>query len=55
MVVGWSVNGSLTAQLVQPLLSASLMLVRATTISPTAATAANSPLGRPAGTLWGDG
>jgi hypothetical protein len=40
-VVGWSVNGVLTAQLAQPLPSACL-LVKATSISPTIATAANS-------------
>ena len=39
MVVGWSVNGSLTTQLVQPLPSASLLLVRAAAISPTIANA----------------
>jgi hypothetical protein len=36
-VVGWSVIGSLTAQLVQPLPSASLLLVRAAAISPISA------------------
>jgi hypothetical protein len=41
-VVGWSVNGSLTAQLAQPLPSACLLLVMAASISPTIATAANS-------------
>jgi hypothetical protein len=41
-VVGWSVNGSLTAQLAQPLPSACLLLVKAASISPTIATAANS-------------
>jgi hypothetical protein len=40
--VGWSVNGSLTTRLVQPLPSASLLRVRAAAISPTIATAANS-------------
>jgi hypothetical protein len=38
MVVGWSVIGALTAQLVQPLPSASLLKA----ISPTIATAANN-------------
>jgi hypothetical protein len=41
-VVGWSVNGVLTAQLARPLPSACLLLVKATSISPTIATAANS-------------
>ena len=56
-VVGWSANGVLTAQLAQPLPSACLLLVKAASISPTIATAANSvfnmvnmglpPIGRP--------
>jgi hypothetical protein len=41
MVIGWSGNGALTAQLVQPLSLGSLLLVRAASISPTIATAAN--------------
>jgi hypothetical protein len=41
-VVGWSVNGALTAQLAQPLSIGSLLLVRAASISPTIAMAANS-------------
>jgi predicted lysophospholipase L1 biosynthesis ABC-type transport system permease subunit len=41
-VVGWSVNGVLTAQLAQLLPSACLLLVKAASIRPTITTAANS-------------